>query len=96
MADENLNQRLTSIEARLEGIEGELHSLTELVTDSLAESRKTRTATDNWRAAYDLRSQMLGLRLQVLEGIPGALDRIVELLQRLVDRLDRFERGGDA
>lgn len=42
MADDNSSERLTRIEARLEGIETELLKLTELVTDNLAETRRSR------------------------------------------------------
>lgn len=98
MADDNLHQRLTTVEARLEGIETELTKLTELVTDNLAESRRTRD--DLLAAMRDLRDQMfvqsgILLRLEHRDHDADATTAALQQqIQRLERRLDRLERGG--
>lgn len=98
MAEDNLQQRLTTVEARLESIETELTKLTELVTDNLAESRRTRD--DLLAAIRDLRDQMfvhggILLRLEHRDHDADATTAALQQqIQRLERRLDRLERGG--
>lgn len=78
MADDNIPQRLDSIETRLEGIETELHNLTGLVTDALADARLARDET----------RYVSGL----MGGVTTAGASLADYVRTLAERVERLEK----